>query len=387
MAGPTQFTSNDTRRWWLGFGSGVDGDLTISSNTTDAPIDASCSGTAAATSLSATNASFAVGQAIMIHQTRGTGVGQWELNQIIGYTAGTITLRSPLYYTYTDSGASQAQVIVVKQYRNVTINASRTLTAKAWDGDVGGILVFMASGTLTVDGIITCTGKGFRGGAGGATKTDDTYSTQGESGTGVGAIATAANGAASGGGESRTGSDRSGAAAGGGHASNGGAVGGTDAGTTPGAAGGTGGNAGLTAMIFGGAGGGSGANVNGFGIAGSNSGGIIMIIAGNIGTINSIVSGGDNAATSSNANVSGSGNGAGGSILLKAKTATLGTTAITAAGGTGGTASGGGHNGGVGSEGRIHLDYVVSYSGTTTPTLDVTQDLSLRQPIKRTLTI
>src|SRR3990172_6979886 len=40
------------------FGDGSDGALTISSNTTEAPIDASCSGTISTATLSATNASF-----------------------------------------------------------------------------------------------------------------------------------------------------------------------------------------------------------------------------------------------------------------------------------------------------------------------------------------
>ena len=65
---------------WLDFerfGDGSDGNLTISTNTTDTPIDSSCSGTSGTKSLSATNTSFTAGQIILIHQTRGTGVGAW----------------------------------------------------------------------------------------------------------------------------------------------------------------------------------------------------------------------------------------------------------------------------------------------------------------------
>jgi len=39
--------------------------------------------------------------------------------------------------------------------------------------------------------------------------------------------------------------------------------------------------------------------------------------------------------------------------------------------------SGGGGGGGGGGVGRIHLDYKTSYSGTTSPTLDARQDLTL----------
>ena len=132
------------------FGTGEDGVLTISSNTTDSPIDSSCSGTSGTTSLSATNASFEAGQLILIHQSRGTGVGQWELNKISSYVAGTITTVLSLSYTYTDSGASQAQVLVVKQYSGITINSGKTLTAKAWDGNIGGILAYFCSGATTI---------------------------------------------------------------------------------------------------------------------------------------------------------------------------------------------------------------------------------------------
>ena len=146
------------------FGNGSDGVLTISSNTTDTPIDSSCSGTSGSTSLSATNASFAAGQLIMIHQSRGTGVGNWELNKIASYATGTITTVLALANTYTDSGSSQAQVLVVMQYSGITINSGYTLTAKAWTGDVGGILALACSGKITVTGTITASQKGYIGG-------------------------------------------------------------------------------------------------------------------------------------------------------------------------------------------------------------------------------
>src|SRR3990167_8129530 len=68
------------------FGDGSDGALTISVDTTEAPTDSAATGTVATYSLSATNASFATGQRIMIHQSRGTNAGVWEKNEIAGYT-------------------------------------------------------------------------------------------------------------------------------------------------------------------------------------------------------------------------------------------------------------------------------------------------------------
>src|SRR3990167_6943724 len=141
------------------FGDGSDGALTISSNTTESPVDSACTGTVATYTLSATNVSFAAGMKILIHQSRGTSVGVWERNEIASYTAGTITLVSPLTNTYT----SPAQVRQLKQYTNVTVNSGITWTAKAWDGTVGGILAFLANGTVTVTGTISASNKGYRG--------------------------------------------------------------------------------------------------------------------------------------------------------------------------------------------------------------------------------
>jgi hypothetical protein len=64
------------------FGDGSDGSLTISVDTTEAPIDSACTGTERNYSLTATNVSFALGQVILIHQTQGTNAGQNERNVI-----------------------------------------------------------------------------------------------------------------------------------------------------------------------------------------------------------------------------------------------------------------------------------------------------------------
>jgi hypothetical protein len=144
------------------FGDGSDGSLVISANTTEAPIDSACTGTSGAYTLTATNASFASGQVIKIYQSQGTGAGTFQKNRIVSYTAGTITLESALNASYTTG----AQVRVLKQYTNVTINAGFTYLAKAWNGTVGGILAFLANGTLTgtTAAFLSATGCGFRGG-------------------------------------------------------------------------------------------------------------------------------------------------------------------------------------------------------------------------------
>lgn len=372
--GQTQFRSDDTVKWWLGFGDGSDGDYSSSGNATDAPVDSSCSGTSGTNSLSATNASFAAGKPVLIHQTRGTGAGNWELNQIDSYTAGTITLKKVLQNTYTDSGDSQAQVIQLKQYKNFTQNTGHTLTAKAWDGNVGGIIAFLAKGTVTIEGSISAIARGYRGNAN-SSGVGDRGGYRGEGSVDAGGtINSGANGSAGGGGQT-SGSNRGGGA-GGGHAASG-----TNGAGGPGVS--TGGNAvghaELTTMLFGGSGGAGGFhsvnNGAGAGGGGGTGGGIIAIFANEIiATSATSISSGGGAGNNSGNYYAAGGGGAAGSILLKAKNATLGTTKFLAPAGSAGT---GGNAAGAGSVGRIHLDYSVSYTGTTNPTLDYTLDTTI----------
>lgn len=337
------------------FGDGSDSSLTISVNTTQAPIDSACTGTTATKTLSATNASFAAGKPIFIIQTQGANAGRWERNVIQFYTTGTITTQNVLANTY----AAGAQVIQLAQYTNVTVNTGITWTAKAWNGTTGGILVFLANGTVTVTGNIIADGKGYRGGI--TSVGNNGYQGEGFSATGT-QIALANN---NGGG-------------GGVFASTSGGVGGTIAGSND-----------LTTMVPGG-GGGAGNN----GAVGGNGGGIIFISAATLTVTGTITSLGLQGGAGGNNNAA-AGPGAGGSILLKAQTATLGASLITASGGaaqiggwTNAAAGGGGGNGtpgtggtgtssGIGGGGRIVLNYLTSFTGATTPTINAIQDNTL----------
>ncbi len=354
------------------FGSGTDGALTISSDTTDSATqklyDSACTGTAGSQTLTATNASFASGQIILIHQTQGTNAGQWERNTIQGYTAGTITLTTPLIGTYTTG----AQVRNLPQWTNVTINSGKTYTAKAWNGTTGGILAFLANGTVTVMGNISASGQGYSlNGVGTATTAGTSWANQGEGTAGAGTTTNSANGNAGGGGQNNN--------------------------PTYPFGGSVSGSSDLTTMTFGGQGGG-GQNTTGDGTGNGGNGGAgggIVFISGVTLTINgTIVSAGSNGGTSGCA---GGGGGAGGSILLKAQTATLGSALITASGGNGGAFGGSGRGGGgagggngtagipnggeargdPGGDGRIAIDYLTSYTGTTSPTINAIQDSSL----------
>lgn len=340
---------------FLGFGDGSDGAATLSG--TDAPIDSSCSGTSGSTSLSATNGSFAAGQIILIHQSRGSTAGNWEINQIGAYSAGTITTSLPLANTYTDSGADQAQVLVLKQYTSVTV--SGTFSAKAWDGNVGGILGFLASGKVTVTGKIEAGDLGAGEGYSTVNQGFMGATTQGGQGEGTVGTRNSVNGAANGSGGG------GGAGAQGGGAGGGNATAGTNGAVGSGTAGGTGGlssgSSDLTTMTFGG-GGGRGGAASG---EGGYGGGIIIIYADQIdcsaGTIEAQGSDGQVGASPG----AGGGGGAGGSIFIKTKNGTIGTNKIIAKGGNGG-AGGGGGAGGAGSDGRIRIE-ACSLSGSSNP--------------------
>lgn len=359
------------------FGDGSDGALTISTDTTDAPIDSACSGTVGTTALTATNASFAAGQVILIHQSQGTGAGTYMRNKITSYTAGAIQLNDALNATYTTG----AQVIVMKQYTDVTVDSGKTWTAKAWNGTVGGILAFLANGTVSIVGSINATGKGFRGGLGAGAYPSQTYGVQGESELGLGARTNAANGSAGGGGKvvvaTGIGQSISGGA-GGGYATTGSnGVHMTDSSNIS-YGGSSKGTADLTTLFFGGGGGQGAPDIDHRGYGGGNGGGIIFISGTTITNSGTIVCNGvttDSDSYGAGNQVGLGGGGAGGSILLKTQTGTLGTSLISAIGGAGSTGTIG--FGGAGSVGRINIDYYNSFTGTTTPTLNSTQDSNL----------
>ena len=101
----------------------------------------------------------------MIWQTRGGDVGAYDFAVIASVGAGQLVLSTPVTHTYTLPGA---QAVRVPHYTDVTVPASSTLSAPAWDGTTGGVLVFRATGTVEVQpgGTINVTGHGFRGWSG-----------------------------------------------------------------------------------------------------------------------------------------------------------------------------------------------------------------------------
>lgn len=363
-----QFHPNDTVSFTPRFGNNQDGSLTISADTTYDGANAGIIGTYTADplvihpTLTLDQASgFANGDLILIHQSRGitgTTTGVWEINKIrAGGGSTAIELEWPLQNTYIDNGAHmQAQVLELKQFSDVTIDSTKTYIAAQWDGNKGGIIAFFVNGTLDVNGTLSALGRGYRGGVG----TNNTTAQQGESENGPGdyiAPPNNYNGSSGGGGKDLIGSG----------------AGGLAFLTDPNL---------NTKLAFGGSGGGC-AGQGYVGGTGGNSGGIVLVFAKTVDVDNSTgtitVDGG------AGTNTLGGGPSAG-CILLKAQTATLNTTRLSANGGNRGTfannddaggAGAGAVDGGpgyahvVGSFGVIHVD-CNTLTGTANPTLTQT---------------
>ena len=325
-------------------GRSTEGDLTITGSrneiTNSATIDITSAASAGDTSTEVSSTTgFATGRYILITEP-GAGIGNFEVKKISSIVGSDLSYTEQLVYDYSDTGA---QVTLINEYHDVTIESGGSWTSDVWDDSVGGVLVAIISGTLSVEtgGEITVEGVGDDGGT---------------------------NGGASAG----TGCSGSGAAGGGG--------GGND---TAGSAGGTFGlcyqpgagglaNAGdndVTVNWVIGAGGGNGHGVNNPARAGGKGGGLILLLTGNdiilvdSGSIKADGADGDPGTGG------GGGGGAGGTIyLVSGRNVTLATTGVTSTGGSGSVGANAG--GGTGGVGRIGVNDSAVVTGTGSPTIN-----------------
>ena len=350
------------------FGDGNADNATISSNPNTRE---TCTGSLGETALTAGGTGLSDGDIVFIHQTRGIGAGQWEINKVAS-GGGTVNLvmEEDLVYAYV----SGAQVVDIPMYDELTINA---FTGTAWNGSTGGVTVIAGKTSITVSGALNynggngtagytatgATGGGFRGGNSKGNAARPT-GTQGESYGGAGGSSYSANGGGGGAGSAQTanGSDDGGGA---GYAGVG--TKGTEAGVYGGLGGGTYGTAALTTIHLG-SGGGGAARSNDEGNkecgSGGSGGGLVVLISKDITLTSGVTVNGGNGGDSGGWN---GGGGSGGSILLQCATSTLGTAKATATGGTGTTAS----------VGRIAVHHSGTVTGTTSPTFSDTTDDTL----------
>jgi len=362
---------------YSGFGSGADGAGALTG--TQAPVDSTFTGTSGASSGTAgTGLSFATNDIVLIHQSQGTNVGEYQLNQLTGYTSGTgaMTLLFPLNVTY----GTGAQIIQVKQYTTAVLSGN--FTVKAWNGSVGGFMVIMAQGdidgagfTLNCAGAATATDTGaivggYRGGNGSgnnvnlaAGKGEGTTGSTRTAGTGS-ADQRAAQGSGGGGtaGSSVFGNLSIPSSGGGGGNGTAGSDGDSkDVASWAGVGGSTAGSSDLSTMVFGG--GGGGCDQDSSTIGGSSGGGCVWLICG--GTLKNItVNFKGGSATSISANSDGGtvsgGAGAGGSCLISA--VSMNTVTLQ---GAGGAASSANWPGGAGGSGRVVYNTCAATSVTS----------------------
>lgn len=380
-----QFRGDDTHPWIDRYGDGGDGSKTVSSSETYDGARAGVSGslTPGGFGLPVDAASsFADGDLVMIHQSRGSNAGVWELNKIAsgGGTTNLVLTYPILNYYVDDGGSNQAQVMEGKEYSSLSINGSQVWSAPAWDGNTGGILFAFCSGTITITGTTSGNALGFRGGAGGpasSTGTTSCKSLQGEGTAAAGDYQYESNGNG-GGGSTGSGSDGGNGGGGGGNVSDGTNGQAGQASTSIGGV--SVGLANLTIAPFGGGGGGGRGEKNGFGDGGGGGdGGAFTVLIGKTITVSGGIQSNGEVGTAGTPIATegggGGGGGAGGPILIKGQNITLGSNLVTSTGGggglKGGSASG---DGGGGSEGRIAVEYSDSISGTTSPTATLRKD-------------
>ncbi len=97
--------------------------------------------------------------------------GYYEYNTVLSVSGSTINFSYPLannYYTraFADGSIRTYQVIRVPKYYALSISAAGSVTAPSWNGATGGMVVLDAANIMTINGTITVSGLGFRGGGG-----------------------------------------------------------------------------------------------------------------------------------------------------------------------------------------------------------------------------
>ncbi|PTL76674.1 hemagglutinin [Vitiosangium sp. GDMCC 1.1324] len=88
------------------------------------------------------------------------GAGRWELARLLGVAPGVLRLEAPLLRRF----ALVSQVVRVPEFTEVRISERGSLRARPWNGRSGGVLAFLATGTVYNQGGLSAKGAGYRGG-------------------------------------------------------------------------------------------------------------------------------------------------------------------------------------------------------------------------------
>ncbi|WP_434382225.1 hypothetical protein [Melittangium boletus] len=180
----------------FGNGNGHNGPLTVNAADTVVNVYTRLTSSASVGSTFvnvADTAGFAAGDLLMIYQSTGftgavtsgdegpfdftaSAVGNWQFVRVTALTGTRLTFAGhPLTAAFTGGTSAtairlSAQAIKVPEFTTVTVNAGASIVARPWAGvsgsdNLGGIVIFFATGTVTNNGTISATGAGFRGAA------------------------------------------------------------------------------------------------------------------------------------------------------------------------------------------------------------------------------
>ena len=350
-----------------GQGNGSDGPFTVSSGTTiinDIASAVSGSYSTGATTINvASSSGFNVGDMAFIVQMFGTNAGLYNELPVASMTGTSLTFSSPITLAFSGASTNRAQIIRIPQYSDFTIAPGATLTAPAWNGATGGVLVYYANGTVSINGTITMTGKGFTGGNGGTGNAAGTGGTvaglrgaaSGDNGTAASPSGGGAGGSSFGGTGGAGGQGNTAASANLGTAGNG--IGGG----APGVAGANMSTGIGTLVMGGGGGGGQGGSGGQYGGSGGGGGAASIVLLGSGRGQDGTNGTGGTASTSTG----GTGGTGGGVILMRVVSLSgNGTIVSNGSNGTNGTGSGGnGGNGGNGGDGGQFLSGIILSNG------------------------
>ena len=91
-------------------------------------------------------------------------VGLYEFKCVASVpNASTIVFTSNLNNSYTSSG--HVQIVRIPRYTSFNLSTGNSVQPSAWNGNTGGITAIEISGNATINGTISATGQGFRGGS------------------------------------------------------------------------------------------------------------------------------------------------------------------------------------------------------------------------------
>lgn len=103
--------------------------------------------------------------ALVLKDVESNDVGRWEFARVSAVVGTTMTLTKPLLSAWKKN---VTQVVRVPEYTEVTVATATSIKAAAWQpvgaGFAGGIVAFLATGTVNVVGKIDADAAGFRGG-------------------------------------------------------------------------------------------------------------------------------------------------------------------------------------------------------------------------------